>query len=200
MSSKKKYSTGGGSSVPSGQSSRYHQPLNNTFGLPSGSTALSGGPFAARFSKGPVPSQMVGRPKQTMPQGYPIGPSSRQGMGSRLGDSSNLSDQIQQLQRFQGSFNPVNNQNNQVAARPPIGPGNSSAVARTNRSSGAGLYDETNVPVTERSNGQGLKSARHQPKTLTEMKPNLHGGEYVTQGEEASGYSTGAFRTHAFPD
>lgn len=72
---------------------------------------------------------------------------------------------------------------------------------RSNRSSGAGAGDETNVPITERSpNGQPVKSARHQPKTLTQMKPNLLAGEYTMQSEEVSvGYSTSAFRSNAYP-
>ena len=48
------------------------------------------------------------------------------------------------------------------------------------------------MPVTDR--GQAIKSARHQPKALTQMKPNLTGSEYATQPEEISGYSTAGFK------
>lgn len=143
-----------------------------------------------------MPQQLMGRSKTNFPQGYPIGPSSRQGMGSRLGDSSNISEQIQQMQKFKGSFKPGNNNNNEYQNA-----GGPSPSLRSNRSSGAGAGDETNVPVTERqSNGQPVKSARHQPKTLTQMKPNLLAGEYTMQSEEVSvGYSTSAFRSSAYP-
>ena len=48
------------------------------------------------------------------------------------------------------------------------------------------------MPITER--GQAIKSARHQPKALTQMKPNLISSEYATQPEDISGYSTGGFK------
>ena len=113
-------------------------------------------------------------------------------MGSRLGDSShNISEQVQ---KFKGSFKPGHATNNEY--QNACGP----SPSRSNRSSGAGAGDETNVPVTERRNGQPQKSARHQPKTLAQMKPNLLAGEYTMNSEEVSaGYSTSAFRSSAYP-
>lgn len=99
------------------------------------------------------------------------------------------------MQKFKGSFNPNNNIDEYQKTGGP------SPSGRTNRSSGAGVGDETNVPITERApNGQPVRSARHAPKTLAQMKPNLLAGEYTMQSEEVSvGYSTSAFRSHAYP-
>lgn len=60
------------------------------------------------------------------------------------------------------------------------------------------MQDDANVPITARSpTGQAVKSARHQPKALAQMKPNLLGSEYATQDDASAGYAS-AFRSNAY--